>query len=88
MAESIKLFLPSGEAKYFCERGWTDVARNSLTGKSGKWRKLAGALLWAVPTPKANLSPCEPEVFFFAANAKAYLIRTVILSETRGGANG
>jgi hypothetical protein len=22
-AESIKLFLPIGEAKYFCERGWT-----------------------------------------------------------------
>jgi hypothetical protein len=34
MAESIKLFLPNGEAKYFCDQGWTAESRNSLSGKS------------------------------------------------------
>jgi hypothetical protein len=34
MAESIKLFLPNGEAKYFCEPGWTENLENCPSGKS------------------------------------------------------
>jgi hypothetical protein len=41
MAESIKLLLPNGEAKYFCGRHWTANSRTSLTGKSGRPAALA-----------------------------------------------
>jgi hypothetical protein len=34
----MKLFLPDGEAKYFCERGWTAELQNSPAGKSVKAR--------------------------------------------------
>ena len=34
MCESIKLFLPNGEAKYFSRQGWTANSQNSPTGKS------------------------------------------------------
>jgi hypothetical protein len=34
MAESIKLFLPNREAKYFCEQGWTENPKNCPSGKS------------------------------------------------------
>jgi hypothetical protein len=32
--QSIKLFLPNRETKYFCKRLWTAKLQNSLTGKS------------------------------------------------------
>jgi hypothetical protein len=35
MYESIKLFLPNGEAKYFSRQGCTANSQNSPTGKSG-----------------------------------------------------
>jgi len=35
-AESIMLFLPNREVKYFCEGGWTGGSQNSPTGKSGE----------------------------------------------------
>jgi hypothetical protein len=35
MRESIKLFLPSDETKYFCRRDWTPKSPDSPTGKSG-----------------------------------------------------
>src|SRR5712664_3362703 len=34
MAESINLFLPNGEAEYFCKGGWTPLSTNCPTGKS------------------------------------------------------
>jgi hypothetical protein len=34
MRESIKLFLPNREAKYFCQQDWTSISQNSLSGKS------------------------------------------------------
>jgi hypothetical protein len=33
----MKVIWVCSEQKYFCKRGWTEVARNSLTGKSA-WR--------------------------------------------------
>jgi hypothetical protein len=33
-SESINLFLPNGEIKYFCGRDWTAKPENSLSGKS------------------------------------------------------
>jgi len=41
MAESIKLFLPNGEAKYFCERHWTANSQGSPSGKSVRPAALA-----------------------------------------------
>ena len=34
MAESINLFLPNGEAEYFCKEGWTAESTNRPSGKS------------------------------------------------------
>src|SRR5712664_3611193 len=34
MAESINLFLPNGEAEYFCKEGWTVESTNCPSGKS------------------------------------------------------
>src|SRR6267142_323412 len=34
MAESINLFLPNGEAEYFCKEGWTAESTNCPSGKS------------------------------------------------------
>src|SRR5258705_6008113 len=34
MAESINLFLPNGEAEYFCKDGWTPESTNCPSGKS------------------------------------------------------
>jgi hypothetical protein len=42
MAESIKLFLPSGEAKYSCEQGWTAKLRTGAIGHYlREWRGFA-----------------------------------------------
>jgi hypothetical protein len=34
MTESIKVFLPKREAKYFCEQGWTRWSQKRPSGKS------------------------------------------------------
>jgi hypothetical protein len=36
MATDIEVIWVKGEQEYFCERGWTGCAPNSLSGKSGE----------------------------------------------------
>jgi hypothetical protein len=56
ITESIEVFLPNGEAEYFCEGGWTHGSQNCPPGKSvdgihrhaGRPRKFEG---WVVAPP-------------------------------------
>jgi len=37
--EVIKMICPTTKAKYFCEKGWTEVLQNWPTGKSGRMNR-------------------------------------------------
>jgi hypothetical protein len=57
--ESIKLFLPNGEAKYFSDRGWTLICPTGcLRAKP-------------LPSPAIDLHPQSADIDFIAAKTRS-----------------
>src|SRR5712664_1579564 len=61
MAESINLFLPNGEAEYFCKGGWTPGSTNCPTGKSAEASRCGGQSL------ESRFSSSDCPIYFPAA---------------------